>query len=50
MEVKVNEKMKTVIVPDTVGVEQLAQIIEKYSDEYKIYIGDEFDEDTDIDW
>jgi len=48
--VKINEKMKTVTVSDDIALEDLARIIDKYSDEYTIYIGDEFNENTDIEW
>lgn len=44
----INEEEKKVIVGDNVSIEELAQILDKYSNEYKIYIGDEFNEDTNI--
>lgn len=46
---RVKVKGSEVYVPDTVGLEELAMIIEEY-DGYTILITDEFDEDTDFDW
>ncbi len=35
---------KRIIVPDDISIEELAEIIEKYSGEYTICIGNESDE------
>lgn len=48
MQVRIIERNKIILVPDNVGMEELARIIDEYSDEYTIYIGDEFNEDTDL--
>ena len=41
---------KKVLVSSLMGLDALARIVDKYSGKYRIYIGDEFDEDTDIEW
>lgn len=46
--VKVNEEAKIVTVSDDVSLDTLTRIVDKYCDNYEIYIADEFDENTDI--
>ncbi len=45
---RVDDVNMEVYVGADIGLEELAMIIEEYSDEYTIYITDEFDEDTDF--
>jgi hypothetical protein len=47
--IRINEKEKKILVSSKVGLEDLAEIIDRYRG-YTIYIGDEFDENTDIEW
>jgi hypothetical protein len=48
--IRINERERKILVSSLNSIEEIARIIDEYSDEYRIYIGDEFDEDTDIEW
>lgn len=46
----VDEVNKEIYLSGDIGLEELADILDKYSEEYTIYITDELDEDTNFEW